>query len=102
MSEHKFPFFEDDNEAARYCQHLVADLAEIDKVTFQGVQFNKLFGKSIEEMEELHTQCAKKRELLEEKYPRLTAIWHIANFQATLRRYIQTMKEDEIARQEAM
>ena len=102
MSEQQFPFFGEDSEAANYCKELVMDLAEIDVLTFKGMPFDKLFDKSIEEMEELHTQCAKKFELLEKKYPRLTAIWHLANFQLTLRKWIQTMKEDEIARQEAM
>lgn len=95
MTKHTFPFIEDDNEAARYCQQLVAELAKIDELTFKGMPFNKLFDKSREEMEELHTQCARKCELLEEKYPRLIAVWHLANFQVTLRQWIQTMKEDE-------
>ena len=102
MPEQTFPFIKEDSEAAKYCMQLGIDLAEIDVLTFEGVPFNKLFDKSREEMEELHTQCAKKYKLLEKKYPRLTGIWHLANFQATLRKWIQTMEADEIERQESM
>ena len=102
MSEQKFPFITDDSEAANYCRHLFIDLTMIESLSREGMPFDSLFGKSIEEIEELKTKCAKKFELLEEKYPELTAIWHLANFQIILEKWKQTMKEDEIARQESM
>jgi hypothetical protein len=100
MTEQKFPFFEEDSAASKYCSELVKDLALLELFTTQqGYTCEKLLHKSKAELEKLHTECCHQHKIIEQKYPTLLAIYNLAAFKNMLQLFLKEKIHDETSQQ---